>query len=152
MKPDWKAEEHEGYRAAEMAAARELYLSGMGVPEIQKAMVAAAFPKLPGTRIGSWIKRGRWDRIREEVSNKARAKLVETLADAKARQLILCREAQERFKDKLDGGRVNLSPSDVLGMMKHELLIWGEATDRVEGIVVKWKELKAEVKDENVVK
>ena len=80
-----------------------------------------------------WKKKDNWAQRLESVQRKTRAKAIDTLSDIKLRHMKICRAVQLRFAQQMaEDASSKIGFQDADRAMKHELLIIGEATDRVE--------------------
>ncbi|MBA7548977.1 hypothetical protein ES705_41445 [subsurface metagenome] len=98
-------------------------------------------PKVPSYQtLKRWSKTFSWqERIKQtdiEVSEILKKKLKETAVYSKESYRKLIKEVIDKFKEKLEEGKIKISkPQDIIEMIKLDLLVMGEPTGREEHLV-----------------
>ena len=140
----------EPYTDKEINAAKELYLQGYGCRRVSLLMAEGGFKKPDMKTVHAWIKKYKWNDLRKKLHKKNDIRIVNTLSESRARQFEVTRLPQElallKCKpviEKLRAGRITIEEAEkrlksidgwqaIEGSMKHELLLFGEATERTE--------------------
>lgn len=95
------------------------------------------------TSIHKWSKVFNWrERVEQtdiEISKILKKKLKEAIVYSKADYRALVKEVVDKFKERLKEGKIKISkPQDIIEMIKLDLLMMGESTER-EDLIIKVK-------------
>ena len=107
--------------------ALNLYLEGNSLRSIGK--------KIGITRqtLSTWAKKENWVKSNKRVGEKALEKIEDTSAEMRKRQIKICQAAEQKWlRQVLENMNQKITLSEVIGAMKHELLLAGEITNRNE--------------------
>ena len=93
------------------------------------------YKKSPNRRtLTEWSRTGDWKQRKEEITKKSNEIIGENLAEMKAKHRKVITASIINYLHNMRKGKLMVKPNDVANLMKHELLLAGEATDRVENI------------------
>jgi len=104
----------------------KLYGSGEPIERISKDL------GISKTTIYEWLRKYNWKGRAEAIQQKVNEQLDETITDIKKRQRQIIKATLAKYVKDLQEGNVNVSASEIERIMRHELLLSGEATERVE--------------------
>lgn len=109
--------------------AAQLYLQGWSVAKISREK------DMPSRNtLMAWRNEDNWNEISYEVTEKTKQKVADNLSDIKAKQHSMILQIYEKFLTSLhDREKPAIIPANLIPhLMKHELLLLGEATERTE--------------------
>lgn len=142
-----------GYSSKTKEKAFEYFFHDNPVEQIPTLLEKDGYGKPSRVSMWKWHKKHHWAERKEQLLEKTRGKLGEKLTDVKVRQLGIIKEVQAKYEEALRQGGINLKTIDAIKAMQHELLLLGEATERVESRdildVDRVKEIYDRIKKEN---
>jgi energy-coupling factor transporter ATP-binding protein EcfA2 len=99
-----------------------------------------------------WKKKYKWSDWLNDITLKVKEKLGEDLSEVKTRQAKICKLAQSKYVEALRDAKTKVTGTDAVNFMKQELLLIGEATERVDSsqtqdLYEKMKQFKKEIDD-----
>jgi len=107
-----------------------LFCQGMPMETISKKH----FKGRPSKQtLWKWHNEEGWKKRKAEIDKEVDKGVDETLTQMRARQRRVCRAIQIEYIRDLKAGQAKILTSDIANIMKHELLLAGEATERTEG-------------------
>ena len=112
----------------------ELYFNDTPVEQICDKIKPFAGKKISKDTLWKWKKKYNWDARKEKLLDKTREKAGEKLTDIKLRQLAISKKIQAQFVEQLNDKENPkiITTNEAVKAMQHEMLIMGEATERVE--------------------
>ena len=79
-----------------------------------------------------WKKEDNWVKRRGQINEKALKVADETLTDIKKRQHAILKGVMSRFAEQLKNKEIDVKPSDIVHILRHELHLFGEADLTIE--------------------
>ena len=137
-----------------------LYCQGVPLEAISKKHFNGRPTK---ATLWQWLKEDNWKQRKQELDQRVDEELNETLTQIKTRQRKIMRGIASKFikdiqpipiRDKAgniigeEPSKVNIGVGDMINLFKHEMLLAGEATERLDGSVTILDLLEAAKKTE----
>ena len=104
-----------------------LFTQEKSIPEISKILGVTK------TTLFNWKKADKWVERHEKIKKKALEKFNDDLSEVKLRQLRVVKAVLTKFAQRLlNDPKLKITYKDADAAMKHELLLIGEPTERIE--------------------
>lgn len=122
-----------------------MYSAGVPIERVAKKMGIAK------VTIYNWIKKYNWGSRNEEIRKKSLEQANETITEIKLRQHKILKGMIGEYIKQLKESNIDIKTSDMINILKHELLLFGEAEHKTETsttlseIYKEWEKNKASV-------